>query len=186
MTTRRPDSPHGRWLRAGGLLGALAALALGWVEMLERARQEHAAQGPRDAPWHFPAIASAGLRELHSQASEELLPLLFVTRTCHWCRQELQMWASTIGSEARSETLGMSTRPWIFSLDDAGAPNSTAWLPEALRHRWRPAGHELAELAGVTRVPTTLWIDALDTVRLVVVGPSHPDAGLTHLRRGSP
>lgn len=189
MKSGRAFHQRGRRLRAGGLLGALAALALGWAEMLEQARQERAGQGARDAPWHFAAVRAAlsgnELREVRPGASPgvsgELLPLLFVTRTCRWCRQELQMWASMTASEG----LGMGA-PWIFSLDDTDATRSTLWLPDALQHRWRPGGRELAETAGIARVPTTLWIDALDTVRVVVVGRSRPDAALALLRGQTP
>jgi len=154
--------------------------------MLERASRERERQGPRDVPWHFAAITGGitgtGLREAETSDAGTLLPLLFVTRTCRWCRQELQMWATTIAAEA----LGMGARPWIFTLDDAGAVSSTVWLPDALRRRWRPGGRELAQLAGVARVPTTLWIDALDTVRVVVVGRSRPEAALSLLRGQTP
>jgi hypothetical protein len=186
MTKGRSQTKRGRWLRAGGLLGDLSALALGWVEMLERASRERERQGPRDAPWHFSAITGGitgtGLREAETSDAGTLLPLLFVTRTCRWCRQELQMWASMTASEA----LSTHARPWIFSLDDTSPKRSTLWLPDALRRRWRPGGRELAELAGVARVPTTLWIDALDTVRVVVVGRSRPETALSLLRGQTP
>lgn len=169
-----------RRARAVGVLAAGTLVSGLGVHALDRAMA-----GPPRPPWPLPERMLDRLPE-RPQRSEPvasgepsvrapggLRPVLIVTPTCPWCREELAMWRRL----AVSGRVAAQAVPQVLVLT-RNAPGRWAKSVSVPGARQRSIEASLVEEIGLRRVPTTLWLDETNTVRHVTTGRSRVDGVL--------
>lgn len=155
------------------VIAAIAAVGVAAIAMVPSIWARADGGGPADPPWLFPTVVAAlGDADILTLGRNRTGPMavVYVDRSCVHSEAELKLWESMSGSDTRGLEVWVVASP---RSDMAGAE----WVPPSLRARTvHDRDGSVARTLGVKSVPTTFWVDATDTVRMIRVGRS--DSGL--------
>lgn len=148
------------------LIVAAASVALLPVYLPDRGRK---GAGPRPTSWAMPPLAAravGGGGWTWDAIAAAPVALIYVDRKCFHCKAEMERW------EALARELDFDSHVWVVASPESEM-DEARWVPPSLRGRTvhDVDGSVRAQL-GVRAVPTTFWVDAADTVRIVKVGQS--------------
>ncbi len=170
------DSSGGVRTKLAATLVAASAAVLALLPIL-LLRGAAPGPGPDEPPWPLPELSGATVTG-NIWSSEELAGraavLIYVDYQCPYCKVELERW------ERLEVARAGSGNPLAISLWIIASPRSPRedlhWLPESFHTRtvWDTAS-AVGPALDVSAVPTSYWIDAEGTVRIVRVGQTRPE-----------
>ncbi len=187
MSTRRPSLPANppedaaaSGVRRRRVLAKLAAVVLAVAaitvgllpgHLLDRSRS---GSGPRAPSWAMPPLAAravgGGGWAWDPARAGAAVAFMYVDEQCLHCKAELARW-----DELARES-GQGSRLWVVASPGSDV-DGAAWVPLSLRARIvHDLDGSIAAALQVRAVPTTFWVDATDTVRIVTVGQSGKEA----------
>ena len=148
------------------LVVAAASVALLPVYLPDRGRK---GAGPWPSSWAMPPLtarAVGGGGWTWEAIAAAPVAFIYVDRECFHCKAEMERW------EALAPELDFDSHLWVVASPESEM-DEARWVPPSLRRRTvhDVDGSVRAQL-GVRAVPTTFWVDAADTVRIVQVGQS--------------
>lgn len=117
-------------------------------------------------PWPLPHLAAVTLDGDAWRSSRDLLSptaVMYVVHGCPHCDAEMDRWRALV---TENEAVGV----WLI-VSPASDPGDPSWIPSALRRQTvLDTDGSIARALGVTRVPTTLYLDSRRVVRARTVG----------------
>ncbi len=157
-------------------LVATSAAALALLPLL-LFRSAVAGPGPDEPPWPLPDLSGATLTGSiwsSDELADRAAVLIYVDHECPYCKVELERWERLEATRTESGT-AQPISLWIIA-SPRSPRDDLRWLPEAFHTRtvWDTAG-SVGPILQVGAVPTSYWVDAGSTVRIVRVGQTHPE-----------
>ena len=157
------------FVKLAAILLAVAAASVGLlpVYLLDRGRS---GAGPADPPWAMPPLAAkavgGGSWARETSVAAAPAAFIYVDRECFHCKAELERWETLV------REFDFDSHVWVVASPESEMDEST-WVPPSLRSQTiHDLDGSIRTQLGVRAVPTTFWIDAADTVRIVRVGQS--------------
>lgn len=165
---------HGRvggraFVKLPAILVALAAASVALLPgiLLDRDRR---VREPRAPSWAMPPLAAiavgGGGWAWETNAGVAPVTFIYVDRECLHCKAEMERW------ETLAPEFDFDSHLWVVA-SPGSEMDEARWVPPLLRGQTiHDTDGSIRAQLGVRAVPTTFWVDATDTVRIVQVGQS--------------
>ena len=155
-------------LKLAAILLAVAAASIGLLPVLLLDGGPKGA-GPGTTSWPMPPLTArtvgggGWVRETNDAAPAAFI---YVDRECVHCKAEMERW-QTLAPE-----FDFTPHVWVVA-SPGSEMDEVRWVPPSLRRQTiHDSDGSIRARLGVRAVPTTFWVDASDTVRIVQVGQS--------------